>query len=207
MASGTETLERPASGLPETSLIVTKELRALMDETWAAIRRNEAAVEAENQRREELREELNRWVGYVGNSIGYIIEAVLIPGIKPKMNELGHDFTTMSTRKKYFKGTGRPYAEVDLYLENGEEVMIVEVKTQLSVKEVERQLKRLKLLRENESEKSLKGKTLYSAVAGMEIDDDTREMAFDHGMYVVEMVENPKYVNVLKPPSGKIGTW
>ncbi|MDR2592409.1 MAG: hypothetical protein LBC59_06335 [Chitinispirillales bacterium] len=165
-----------------------------------------AAQEEEKEHRNELRDEINKWVGYFGNSIGYIMEAVLIPGIKPKMNELGHNFTTLATRKKYFKDKGRAYVEVDLYLENCEEVMIVEVKTQLSVKGVERQLKRLKLLRENESEKSLKGKVLYSAVAGMEIDDDAREMALELGMYVVEMVEDTKYVNVIKPP-GKIGTW
>lgn len=154
-----------------------------------------------------MNDKLKKWFRYFGDDIGYIIEAVLIPGIKPKLDELGHDFTALSIRKKYFKDSQRAYAVVDLYCENSKEVMIVETETQLSVNDVERQLKRLMLLRENESEKSLKGKTLYSAVAGMEIDDDAREMAFDHGMYVVEMVENPKYVNVIKPPSGKIGTW
>jgi len=154
----------------------------------------------------ELKDEVNKWIGYFGNTIGYIVESVLIPGIKPKMNELGHNFTSMSTRKKYFKSNGKTYAEIDLYLENCEEVMIVEVKTQLSVKEIERQLKRLQLLRENESEKSLKGKTLYSAVAGLQIDEDAREMALKLGMYVVEMVEDTKYVNVIKP-SGNIGKW
>jgi len=212
----TETLTGTADSL--YTPLITKELRAFMDETWASIRKTSAEIEktkdAIEKSREkdaiamaELRDELNKWVGYFGNNIGYIVEAVLIPGIKPKMNELGHAFTSMSSRKKYFKKEGRAYTEVDLCLENGEEVMIVEVKTQLSKKDVEYQLKRLKLLRENESETSLKGKVLYSAVAGMEIDEDAREMAFEHGMYVVEMVENTKHVNVITPPSGKIGTW
>jgi len=148
---------------------------------------------------------LDKWIGYFGNSIGNIVELVLIPGIKKKMNDLGHNFNALSPRKQYYSKDGKTYAEVDLLLENGEEVMVVEVKTQLSVKEVERQIKRLELLRKNEGG-NLKGKTIYSAVAGLQIDEDAREMALDLGMYVVEMVEDTKSVNVIKP-SGKLGTW
>jgi hypothetical protein len=52
----------------------------------------------------------------------------------------------------------------------------------------------------------MKGKTIYSAVAGLQIDEDAREMALDSGMYVVEMVEDTKSVTVIKPP-GKLGKW
>jgi len=148
---------------------------------------------------------LDKWIGFFGNSIGNIVELVLIPGIKKKMNDLGHNFNALSPRKQYYGKDGKTYAEVDLLLENGEEVMVVEVKTQLSVKEVERQIKRLELLRKNEAG-NLKGKTIYSAVAGLQIDESAREMALGLGMYVVEMVEDTKSVNVIKP-SGKLGTW
>ena len=153
-----------------------------------------------------LANEINKWIGYSGNSIGSIVELVLVPGIKQKINEYGHNFNSLSPRKQYYRKGGKTFAEVDLFLENGDEVMIVEVKTQLSIKEIEHHLKRLKLLRENELELRLKGKALYSAVAGLQIDDDAREMALNLGMYVVEMVEDTKNVNVIKP-SVELGKW
>jgi len=157
------------------------------------------------KRREEDKDTLDKWIGYFGNSIGNIVELVLIPGIKKKMNDLGHNFNALSARKQFYGKDGKTYAEIDLLLENGEEVMVVEVKTQFSAKEVERQIKRLELLRKNESG-SLKGKIIYSAIAGLQIDKDACEMALGLGMYVVEMVEDTKSVNVIKP-SGKLGTW
>jgi hypothetical protein len=148
---------------------------------------------------------LDKWISYVGNSIHNIVGMVLIPEIKTKINDLGHCFNSLSQRKQYYNKDGKTYAEVDLALENKDEIMVVDVKTQLSVKWVERQIERLELLRKNEAG-NLKGKTIYSAVAGLQIDESAREMALGLGMYVVEMVEDTKSVNVIKP-SGKLGTW
>ncbi|MDR2592165.1 MAG: hypothetical protein LBC59_05095 [Chitinispirillales bacterium] len=185
------------------------EMSKKMAETEAELSRkladSNAIIAETSKRREEDREALDKWVGYFGNSIGNIVEMVLIPGIKKKINDFGHSFNSLSPRKQFYHANGKTYAEVDLFLENGEEVMVVEVKTQLSVKEVERQLKRLELLRKNEAG-SLKGKIIYSAVAGLQIEEDAQEMALGLGMYVVEMVEDTKSVNVIKP-SGKLGTW
>jgi len=182
-----------------------KEDREALDKIYQKREEDRDALNKMYQRREEDRDALDKWIGYFGNSIGNIVEMVLIPGIKKKINDFGHSFNSLSPRKQFYHTNGKTYAEVDLFLENGEEVMVVEVKTQLSVKEVERQIKRLELLRKNEAG-SLKGKIIYSAVAGLQIDEDAREMALGLGMYVVEMVEDTKSVNVIKP-SGKLGTW
>jgi hypothetical protein len=182
------------------------EMTRRMADTEAELARRLAETDAlYAKRRAEDKDTLDKWVGYFGNSIGNIVELVLIPGIKKKMNDLGHNFNALSARKQFYGKDGKTYAEVDLLLENGEEIMVVEVKTQFSVKEVERQIKRLELLRKNESG-SLKGKIIYSAIAGLQIEEDAREMALGLGMYVVEMVEDTKSVNVIKP-SGKLGTW
>lgn len=198
-----------AKKMAESKAMVDAEI-AILDKKMAE---SHAMVDAQiaettkniERAREESDTKLDKWVGFFGNSIGNIVEMVLIPGIKKKMNDLGHTFNALSPRKQYYHANGKTYAEVDLLLENGEEVMVVEVKTQLSVKEVERQIKRLELLRKNESG-SLKGKIIYSAVAGFQIDEDARETALDLGMYVVEMIEDTKSVNIIKPP-GKLGTW
>ena len=203
MAESKKEAEAEAAKIREKAEV---ELAKMREETAAKVaeasKRYDALME---KMRDDSDTKLDKWIGFFGNSIGNIVELVLIPGIKKKMNDLGHNFNALSPRKQYYSKDGKTYAEVDLLLENGEEVMVVEVKTQLSVKEVERQIKRLELLRKNEAG-NLKGKTIYSAVAGLQIDESAREMALGLGMYVVEMVEDTKSVNVIKP-SGKLGTW
>jgi len=147
-----------------------------------------------------LSDDVDKWVGRFDNRIGYIVERILIPGIKPKLNEYGHNFTVIGGNQEYYLGKkGRRFAEVDMVLKNCTEVMVVEVKTRLTKSDVEYHLRRLKLLRENEAVSGLTGMTLFSAMAGLQIDDDAREMALNLGMYIIEMVEETKYVNVVKP--------
>jgi len=153
-----------------------------------------------------LSNEIDKWVGRFGNNIGYVVEMVLVPGIRQKMNELGHSFNRFSARQRYFRKNGTILTEVDLLLENGDETMAVEVKTELSITSVQGHVKRLEKLRKHETEANLAGKTLYSAVAGLHIDEDAREMALSLGMYVVEMYEDKRLISVIKPMA-ELGKW
>jgi len=82
----------------------------------------------------------------------------------------------MGPNKIYNRHNKKTLAEIDLLLENGEEAMAVEIKTDLSVKWVNRHLDRLELLRKNEDITGLKGRTLYAAVAGITIDEEKLEV-------------------------------
>ncbi|MCL2283441.1 MAG: hypothetical protein FWC26_09015, partial [Fibromonadales bacterium] len=66
--------------------------------------------------------------------------------------------------------------------------LAVEIKTDLSVKWVNKHLERLNLLRKHESITGLKGKDLYAAVAGISIDEDARDLALEKGMYVIDLI-------------------
>jgi hypothetical protein len=95
--------------------------------------------------------------------------------------------------------------EIDLLLENGEESMAVEIKTDLSVKWVNKHLERLKLLRKHENITGLRGKTLYGAAAGISIDSEAKDLALENGMYVIRMIEDEERLEVFVPPRGYIG--
>ena len=216
MASMTE-LERVMAQLGTTMTETRKEWVESQKE-WAITRKEMAASNEEMKRVlkdsisemsaniSKLSRNVDKWVGRFGNRIGEIVEMILVPGIKPEINKYGHNFNDFSARKYFSRKGGKIYAEVDLFLENGNEALAVEVKTHLRKDDVEYHLNRLKLLRENELESSLRGKALYSAVAGLEIDDDARKMALNLGMYVVEMIEETEHVNVIRP-SGELGKW
>ncbi|MCL2183493.1 MAG: hypothetical protein FWB85_08500 [Chitinispirillia bacterium] len=156
--------------------------------------------------RAETERVMRQWASRVGNDIGYIVEVVLVPGIREKMNEFGHNFNRLSTRHEFYRKNGTRLTEVDVLLENGDESMAVEVKTRLTEDAVRDHVEQLNTLRENETDANLTGKTLYSAVAGLHIDEKARKLALSLGMYVVELYEDKSFISVIKPDV-TVGTW
>jgi hypothetical protein len=158
---------------------------------------------------DDLAKKVDRVTGNVGGlnrSIGEIIQIVVIPGVMGKMNALGHNFTMASIEKEYYKLDGKSsLLEVDLLLENGQEVMAIEVKTSVTENKVERHLNRLKILRRNESNTGIVGKTMYGGIAGLHFSDDARKLAIENGMYLIEIDEDEEKVSVVAPE--KVSTW
>jgi hypothetical protein len=153
----------------------------------------------------EVSKSIDKWIGHFGTNIGTLVELTLIPGIKLKMKKFGHDFDSLAPRKQYYRKDGSMLAEVDLFLENGVEVMAVEVKTQFNAPAVEYHVKRLQLLRKHDTER-LKDKDILAAIAGLSIDRDAEELASRLGMYVIKMVEDDKNITVIEP-AGAVGKW
>jgi len=158
----------------------------------------------------ESRNKTERLLDYItehnwglNGSIREIVEMIIIPGVKEKMNLLEHNFNIASPRKEFSDFDGSTLMEVDLLLENCNEVMAVEVKTQVSRRWVDRHLKRLELLREKEKITGMSGKTIYAAVAGINFDDDARALAVENGMYLIEIEEESERIKIIPPKTAK----
>jgi len=157
---------------------------------------------------ESALEKLSAQVGGVNNSIGEIVQMIIIPGVMGNMNDLGHNFTMASAGKEYRNAKKETLTEVDLLLENCQDVMVVEVKTQVSLKWVKKHLARLNILRKNESITGMVGKTMYAAIAGINFDEDARDLAEEEGMYLITIKENEDSedrIDILPPK--KAGKW
>jgi len=211
MATSIEEIQEILAGIGR-SMAEGDKRREDMERVLAESRVETERVLAESRAETEkiiknLAGEIDKWVGRFGNNLGYLVEVILVPGIRQKMNDLGHDFSRLSARQVYYRQNGTPLVEVDLLLGNGVEAMVVEVKTELSIKSVQNFVeKKLKKMRQYEEKTELKGKTLYSAVAGLHIESDARELALSLGMYVVEMYEDKKFISVVKPEV-ELGKW
>jgi len=143
-------------------------------------------------------------VGKVNERLGEIVELIVLPGLQDRMNERGHNFTKSSPRVKYRKG-GHDLAEIDLLLENGDEVMVVEAKARFKSGEMNGFVKKLGLLRKEENITGMTGKTIYAAAAAIKFDLDALKTAKKNGIYLVEIDDTDK--TKIIPPEGKEGTW
>jgi hypothetical protein len=183
--------------------------RALLEsraETERVLRESRAELMELHKSTERSVERLSKNIGGLNNSVGEIVEMIIIPGLKEKMREFQHNFFMASPGKEFSGPDGGKLTEVDLLLENCDEVMVVEVKTQVSVKWVDKHLKRLELLRKNEKITGMTGKVMYAAMAGINFDGEARDLAVKNGMYIIEIEEEQERVKVFPPP-GKVGTW
>ena len=199
------TLEDIVAQLGATMVETRKEWKESLAESqkkWEETRKELAETHKETER---LMQRLEKNMGGLNNSIGEIVEMIVIPGVKEKMNAFRHTFTMASPRKEYSDIDGSTLTEVDLLLENCDEVMVVEVKTQVSKKWVERHLKRLEILRKKERITGMTGKTMYAAVAGIGFDEEARELAVKSGMYLIDINEDTERIDIKAPDEA--GTW
>jgi len=102
---------------------------------------------AETDRRLDLRlNELGKQIGGLGNRLGEFVEGVVRPGLVRLFRERGVDVRE-THRDLEAERNGRK-AQVDLLVVNDTEVVVVEVKSKLSQRDVEEHVERLALFKE-----------------------------------------------------------
>ena len=157
----------------------------------------------------EMREEyrlLREMYGGLCNSMGGTVELVVVPGIRPKLSELGHDYDNVVPNKTIKDDKGQIAAEIDLLLDNCKEAMAVEIKTRFGTAMVDQHLLRLKKMRMYENSAGIRDKTLYGAMAGVVIYPDAEKYALKKGLYVIEILEDDNRLEVKTPEGAKYQT-
>ncbi|MDR2694595.1 MAG: hypothetical protein LBB74_10345 [Chitinispirillales bacterium] len=149
---------------------------------------------------------MSRRIGGLRQSVGEIVELVLLPGLMQKMNGLHHNYTISSPRKEFHRLDGSLLTEVDLLLENCDEVMAVEAKALFTMGDAERHLERLKKLRDNEAITGMRGKTIYAGAAGMQFAEGVIQKIRENGLYLITIDENNDRITVAEPEES-VGRW
>lgn len=84
--------------------------------------------------------------------------------------------------------------------------MVVEIKSSLSVEDVSEHLERLEKIQEVTPKRiDLSGVTIFGAVAGMIVEQDTDRFAYKKGLYVLRQKGN--IVEIVNDPSFKPKEW
>ena len=174
------------------------------EKVWASIQENDRKLtekfdrvavdmrrmrdEVSEQQKETARQmkETDRRLGDLGNRFGELAEHLVAPGIVDKFNALGFRFTRSSLDTEFKDpATGKSLAEVDIFLENGDIVIAVEVKSKPKNQDVNDHLKRMGVLRRIADRKG-DNRKYRGALAGAIVKNATRGYAQKSGLYVLE---------------------
>ncbi|MDR1729030.1 MAG: hypothetical protein LBT74_14095 [Acidobacteriota bacterium] len=156
-------------------------------------------MEESRQRMEESSKRTDKKISELGSRIGEIIEAMVEGDIVDKFRALGYDFTQCARNVKFENKKLGIRGEIDLFLEDGELAMLVEVKTSLETADVKRHIERLEKYRRYAAAKSDR-RRFVAAVAGAVVMEDAQDFALDGGIYVI--VQSGEAVRIVPPPEG-----
>jgi hypothetical protein len=177
---------------------------------WAILqevgKKQEELAESQKETDRQMKESaarLDKQMGKLGNRMGEVIEYMVAPNLREKFRELGLNFPQVNQNSDVADYDNNIFLEIDVKLENGDKVMLVEVKTNLTAKDVQDHIKRLKKMRVYAD---LHGdrRTFLGSVAGVVITANAKEYALGKGLYVIEPSgETFKII----PPNGQPKEW
>jgi hypothetical protein len=141
-----------------------------------------SALRASIAKTEKLVAETNKQVGGLTSRWGEFVENLIKPAAARIFREQGIDvhYTAMRVKGDDDRGS----MEIDILVENGNEIVAIEVKSHLEVRNVKRFLE--VLARFKEAFPKYQNYKLYGAVAGIKIDEKADEYATQEGLFLIE---------------------
>jgi hypothetical protein len=140
--------------------------------------------------------ETDKKIAALGNRLGELVEAMVEGGVPRLFQELGYDFTQCIRGLSFRDSSLGISGEIDLFLENGDCVLLVEVKTNLAVADVDDHIERLKKYRRCRDVKG-DSRRILGAIGGGVVRDNVRDFALSKGMFVI--IQSGDNVTVHKP--------
>jgi len=165
------------------------------EQVWATLDRTgkwleEVALsQKETARRQEetdrIVKEIGKRLGDFTNSFGDVVEHLIAPNLLEKFKALGFDFEEASTRHKIRNKKNDISFEIDVFLQNGDTAMLVEIKANLTISDINKHITRLEKMRKWADIRGDK-RHFLGAVAGIVVEDDEREYALNQGFFFIE---------------------
>jgi hypothetical protein len=181
-----ESQEKTDQLIQETAL----HIKALQEETAQQMKETDRKMK-----------ETDRQISKLGNRIGELVEKLTTPNVMEQFTELGYHFTRISQNIKIKGPDKQILTEIDLLLENGDYVMVVEVKTLLDDGDVQAHLTRMDTIRRY-ADTQQDGRKYLGAVSGAIINNGMKELALKRGLYVIE--HPGEMIRIVPPPEVRI---
>ena len=148
---------------------------------------NQQMKERDERQRETDRQmkETDKQLGKLGNRFGEMVEYMVVPNLLQKFHALGFVFDKAYQQATIKDKTNNIFTEVDITLENGDKIMLVEVKSKPTTEDVTEHVERIEKVRFHANLHGEKRKYL-GAMAGMVFNDNVKAFTLRNGLYVIE---------------------
>ena len=167
------------------------------------LKTQEQMAETDRQIKETDRivKEAGKQIAGIGSRIGQIVENMIYGDILDQFRDLGYEVSARSLNKKFGIKNTKESGEIDLLLEDGDVVILVEAKTTLKVDDVRDHIERMEKYRLwVDSRDTGDKRRLVGAVAGTVVAENVIQFAHDCGFYVI--VQAARDVEIVPPPEG-----
>jgi len=124
-------------------------------------------------------------IGKLGGRFGEMIEYMVVPNLLAKFHELGFIFEKIHQQTSIKDTKNNIFAEIDITLENGDKVMIIEVKSKPTAEDIKDHIERMEKVRAHANFHNDNRKYL-GAIAGMVFNDNEKTFAMKNGFYTIE---------------------
>jgi len=180
-------------------------------ETGERMKETERIIQEIAQRQAETAEQMketarivkatSRDIGKLGSRIGDIIENMVGGGnIVAQFRALGHHVIAHSRNKTFGGPEDDDSGQIDLFLENGDIAILVEVKTTLKNDDILDHLERMEKYRNWINANGGDKKRYLGAVAGAVVEENVVKFAQKKGFYVI--VQSGVAFEIIAPPQG-----
>jgi len=176
------------------------------ESVWAILERVGDRLDRVGEKQEEnarQMKEYNKRFGDFTRRFGEMVEYMVAPNLLKKFMEYGFKFREAMTDRVFSDDDYNALFEVDIYLQNGETAMLVEVKTKLTTEDVKEHVERLEKMR-NYADLHGDKCIFLGAVAGVVMTSHVKKYALGRGFFVIE--PSGETFNIT-PPNGKPKEW
>jgi hypothetical protein len=177
--------------------------REKQEEEWQKRQQEWAEIKESMKKTEAVVKRVTKQVGELSGAVGRFIENMFAARLWEKFDVFGYTFSRGTERQPFIEDN-QLVAEADIFLENGDYVMAVEVKLSPNTEDVTDHIKRLEKIRQcmdaaNDSRK------LLGAIAGGMMSRSVRLYAEKKGLYV--LVQSGKSVRIAEETDFKCKVW
>jgi uncharacterized protein (UPF0335 family) len=197
-----------AQTLPQTEGLSFEKVWAMFQETDRKFQETDRKFQENERKRlaewEALQKqfkETDRKISRLGNRIGDLIQVFTAANILEKFQALGFEVSQLSQNMRIQDQDRHDLAEVDIFLENGDSVIAVEVKTNLVPVDVAEHLHRMDVLRTHANSRGDSRKYL-GAIAAAVASEGVKKSALSEGFYVMEQMGDN--VRITAPENARV---
>jgi len=155
------------------------------EQVWAALMESRAEFDRRMKETDRQINEIGKRFGDFTNRFGEVVEYMIAPNLQDKLYGMGLDFQTVSSNFKVSDHKNNIHFQIDVFLQNGNTAMLVEIKTKLTISDINEHIKRMEKMRLFADLRQDK-RVFLGAVTGVVIESDEREYALNNGFYLIE---------------------